>query len=287
MSSSDNNCLGQACEAGMQSFCDNCTDSCTRSCETTCQENCEQACNQACQNACDQACQNACSNVACTCGSSPSQVIFPVISTIIIPFMALLILGLFQAFDPRGPLYLTLLGAGLLTISLTGVNFRSKHSYSSCSRQISNYRTRIGFITINHSHHSPELIEKGHEFRLRGKYFCTGCYGILAGTCISIAISFLYLTGYFSSNWIFILPLMSCGCFIPIIIRYTGKFHFGSKIRFLSNSLLPIGCSLTIIYTDMLFHDWLSNSIVMILILVVAYLRSIVGKRENQGEYQS
>lgn len=282
MSSSEGNCLDQACQNCTQAVCTRFTESCTEQCETSCQENCQEACNQACQNACNQACQNACANATCTCGSSSSQVIFPLFSTVIIPFLGLLILGFIQAFDPSGPLYLTLFGSGFLALSLTGFTINPLRTSTTCANRLSEYKTQFGFIGFNHSHHSPDLISMGHEFKFKGKYFCTGCYGILMGICISIIIAIIYITGYFSSDWLSISSFVSVSCFIPIILRYKSNHHFGSLFRFLSNSLLPLGCCLALLSADLAFHSWGFNVLIVILILIAAYFRSIVGRNENQ-----
>jgi hypothetical protein len=52
-----------------------------------------------------------------------------------------------------------------------------------------------------------------------------------------------------------------------------------STIRFLSNALLPIGCFLLFITSDVLFNDWLINSFLVVITLLIALLRGYISVR--------
>ncbi|PWI48086.1 hypothetical protein CEE45_08660 [Candidatus Heimdallarchaeota archaeon B3_Heim] len=137
-------------------------------------------------------------------------------------------------------------------------------------------------ISINHSHHPIHLIKSGHEFRFRGKYFCTGCYGILIGTIISVIIGISYIVNGFNTLWgeavLLLIPL----CFIPIILRYKLSYKFPSSAKLLANCLLPIGSCLSLIYTDFLYHNWILNVLVVLLIITAAFLRGVIAQKDNK-----
>ena len=201
--------------------------------------------------------------------------------------MAALLLGLIQAFDPSGPLFMVVLGSGVLAISLTGVNltrFQVKiNKQSRCNYQRSNqHSTKVGFLTFNHSHHPVELIKEGHEFKLKNKYFCTGCYGLLTGTLISIVFALMYIV--YGLPEILMVPVIISipACFVPIVIRYTIVEKPTTSLRAISNGLLPVGCCLTLILMDSLFHTWIINVIVVMLISLAAYVRGSVARKDNQ-----
>jgi hypothetical protein len=46
--------------------------------------------------------------------------------------------------------------------------------------------------------------------------------------------------------------------------------------------LLPIGCCLTLLLMDSLFHSWTINMGIVIMISLAAYLRGVVARRDNQ-----
>ena len=90
--------------------------------------------------------------------------------------------------------------------------------------------TRYGPFVIVHSHHIKRLRENGKEFKFKGKYFCTGCYGMCFETCISIILIIFYLLYGFNS--ILIIPLIFLIIFlmIPIILRYLIFIHMKSSL---------------------------------------------------------
>ena len=286
MSSSDTNCIETACYNCMEPICTRCTDQCTANCQENCEQNCNESCNAACQNACSSACSNACSNMTCTCGSSDSNtIILGLMFNSVVPFIGALLLGLIQAFDPSGPLFMTLLGSGVLAISLTGMNltrFQRKLSSQSKCNYNNQFSTKVGFLTFNHSHHPVKLIREGHEFTIKKKYFCTGCYGLLAGTLIAIIFSLIYV--FYGLSEVFTVPvaILIPFSFAPIIIRYTFVKKPSTSFRIISNGLLPIGCCLTLLLLDSLFHSWTVNVFIVILISLAAYLRGIIARRDNR-----
>ncbi|MHA2318739.1 MAG: hypothetical protein ACXAC6_13405 [Candidatus Hodarchaeales archaeon] len=273
MSSSEDNCVQECCNDCTASFCQSCSDSCS--------ENCEESCG----NACNTACQDSCSSVNCSCGSESTTGIITLIFTLILPLISAITLGIFQAFESQGPIFLTLLGSSILAINLSGFQINRKNVSSVCKLQenqvSSKFVSKFGKFQIKHSHHSHVLITRGHEFNLKNKYFCTGCYGILTGTIISIFLTIFYLVNGLSpslAGWvIFISPI----CFIPIILRYSVKYKFPTPLRFLANALLPIGGCLLLIGMDALYTNWGLNVLIVTFIVFSAYLRGFIVRKEN------
>ena len=288
MSTTDNNCIETACYNIMNPICSGLTDQCTANCQENCEQNCTDSCNAACQNACSSACSNACSNSTCSCGGSESTtIIFGALFNGMVPLVGALLLGLIQAFDPSGPLFMTMLGSGLLAISLTGVNltrFSGKHNKQSrcLSQPRHQFRTKMGFLTFNHSHHPIELINEGHEFTLKNKYFCTGCYGLLTGTLLAMIFAILYMLYGLPKVLTIPVAILIPVCFLPIIIRYKFVKNPITSVRAISNGLLPIGCCLTLLLMDSLFHSWTINVLVVMLVSIAAYVRGSVARRDNQ-----
>ena len=274
MSSSEDNCAQNCCNNCTESFCQSCTESCSESCETSC------------ENACNQACQNACANATCTCGSDTTTELIMFISTLILPLIGAIILGIFHAFDSRSPIFLTLLGSSVLAINLTGIQIGRKHSYSSCNvrnnSEIRRYKTYFGRLVINHSHHPRHLILRGHEFKLKNKYFCTGCYGILIGTLFSIIITSFYLIYGFDSTIAGWFVILAPFCFLPILFRYSLDYEFPTYLRLIANSLLPLGGCLLLIGVDVLYQNWHLNVMIVLLIVFSAYFRGFVVRKEKK-----
>lgn len=182
------------------------------------------------------------------------------------PFLLLLSSLLFNS---KGPIILCLLGAILLAIRFTGIQFMNDNTKEMPSWMV----TRFGSFVIVHCHHNKELCEKGKEFKFKGKYFCTGCYGLCLGTVISIIIIILYLIYGLSS--VMIVPLICLIPFllIPIILRYLIFIHMKSSLRFLSNTFFPIGLVLLLSVIDRLLKNWIINSIFVFSLIGIAYLR--------------
>ncbi|MFW9995550.1 MAG: hypothetical protein ACFFD4_26165 [Candidatus Odinarchaeota archaeon] len=195
------------------------------------------------------------------------------------------ILGFVQYFDSKGPLIITLFGSVILAVNLTGVRF-SNGNYEHYDRTLEKQllgltATYWGRLTFNHSHHSMKQREGGHEFKFRGRFFCTGCYGIFIGTVIAIASMIIYLTvGISPDNAIFYIIAMVF-CFVPIISRYTVFTSMKTEMRLLSNILLPVGCSLYLIVFDYFLQNWFLNVGLVLLTLLIATLRGIVANNDN------
>lgn len=172
-------------------------------------------------------------------------------------------------FNSKGPIILCLLGAILLALRFTGIQLMNEKTKEMPSWMV----TRLGLFVIVHCHHNKELCEKGKEFKFRGKYFCTGCYGLCLGTVISIVLIILYLL--YGLNSVMIVPLIYLIPFllIPIILRYLIFIHMKSSLRFLSNTFLPIGIVLLLSIIDRLLKNWIINSIFVFLLIGIAYLR--------------
>ncbi|MGD8506659.1 MAG: hypothetical protein PVF15_08360, partial [Candidatus Bathyarchaeota archaeon] len=96
----------------------------------------------------------------------------------------------------------------------------------------------------------------------------------------------LVLTGFYIANGIdqtlrlILTPTLPLW-FIPIILRYTFFPDMKTIPRLLSNTLLPVGCSVLQILADFIFQSWILNGVVVFLIDLTAYLRKFASKREE------
>ncbi len=274
MSTEENTCAEECCQDCTRSFCESCTESC--------EENCQESCNQACSDACS----NACSDATCTCGSTTENAIFPIAFALGSALFTAVLVGILQAFDSHGPILVTLFGSTFLAFNLSGIQITKSNRAYSCYRKnslrVDSFSTRIGRLSIKHSHHPVHLIKSGHEFQIKNKYFCTGCYGILVGTIISVAFASYYLLYGLETYWVGIIIGILPFCFLPIILRYTLPYQIPSSLKFVANSLLPIGCSLLLLCTDLLFQNWSFNMVCVLLILTGAFLRGVIGQKTNR-----
>jgi len=179
----------------------------------------------------------------------------------------ILVSGLY--FGSKGSLLILLLGALILAIRISGIRFMSE----SIKRMGPWMVTRFGSLVIVHSHHIKKLRENGKEFKIKGKYFCTGCYGMCFGICISIILIIYYLI--YGFNQVMIIPLIGLVLLlvIPIILRYLIFILMKSSLRFLSNALLPIGLVLLLCIIDKLFQNWIINGIYELSLIGGGFLR--------------
>ena len=137
------------------------------------------------------------------------------------------------------------------------------------------------WFIIFHSHHSRELCERGREFKIRNKFFCTGCYGSSAGIIISMMATGYYLANGISQILASLLAMSIPIWFLPIILRYTIFINMKSPVRFLSNMFLPIGCFSSLIVLDYFFENLIVNGSVVLFILIIFYLRIKASKTEK------
>lgn len=289
LSSPEEPCLDYICTQVGESCFESCSETCERNCNqyvqqcsASCSENLEQACSSMCQDACDQMCQNACSSSSSGIFSSFIKSCFllaPIITTL---FFAI-IMGLFQSFDPKGPILLTIFGSCILSINLSGVRLtRRKFSCKgrldgdSCS-----FSSKFRWITIHHSHHPRHLSVRGHEFKIGNKYFCTGCYGLFIGTLCAIILASLYFAFGLNKMWTVVILTLVPFFFIPIFLRYTVLSNMRTSMKLVANSLVPIGWALLSISLDVLLHNWAINVLMILIILFSAYLRSIIATKDN------
>jgi hypothetical protein len=199
-------------------------------------------------------------------------------------------MGLNQSFNSKGPIMLTLFGSAVLAVNLTGLrigNGSQKKSLALYKKNWNPVSTRQGWFTFVHSHHTAKQRMEGHEFKFRNKYFCTGCYGTLIGTIIAIMVFTAYLLFGMPDNFVFLATIVAPISFIPIILRYTVFTNMKTSMRLLSNSLLPVGCSLYLVVMDHVFQSWVLNACLVLLILMTGFIRAKVannGKKEgNEG----
>ena len=279
-----------------------CSDSCSTSCNESLNESCNQAFSENCLNTCQQEeCQLACCQIACcavcasssgsgdcgtfTCSIMPSGIILPLIGSIFLALIGTIILGFIQAFDSKGPLYITLIGSGFLAVGLSGVRLSNKQ-HQTCkgtNKEIkSALSTKLGLFKINHSHHPKHLRENGHEFKIgHNKYFCTGCYGLLIGTIISIIIALLYIGFGINELMLSILVIMTPLAFVPIIVRYFIIKNVKTPIKLLSNFLLPVGCCFLFLIVENQFQNWTINVGLVLLTITAAFLRGLLPKLDK------
>jgi hypothetical protein len=195
-------------------------------------------------------------------------------------FTGLLGIGFLNAFGAKSPYYLTFFGSIALAINLSGI--RISNNASQCP-EIEKTRTRLGKLVFIHSHHAPAQRKKGHEFKIKDKYFCTGCYGILTGTILSLIFAVFYV-GFGFPNWIW--PLVWVGAplsFLPIILRYTLYQDMPVLFRLISNILLPVGCYLIFVIFDVTSQGLITNILLIFGVLIIALLRAVAAVRANQG----
>ncbi|MFX0063549.1 MAG: hypothetical protein ACFFC7_15350 [Candidatus Hermodarchaeota archaeon] len=244
---------------------------------------------------CNSCCYGCCANIecaACCTGCSPSKltscappVIIPLIGSIAFTLLTVLILGVLQAFSPKGPFFLTMLAGAVLAVSLTGIRVNIGTGYGNCDSVketvCDSVKTSWGRFTFVHSHHKPHLREAGHEFKIGNKYFCTGCYGTLIGTIIVLSLMSAYVLFGLTADLAFLVSLAIPICLIPIALRYAIFKQMRPPLRLLSNILLPIGSGLLFVLCDYTFHSWIVNVGLVLFILVISLVRITASAKEN------
>lgn len=189
-------------------------------------------------------------------------------------------------FDSNGAIGLTLIASIFIIIILSSVRIMNR-SLRKYLLEIPVDKSLVSFLgpfIIYHCHHNKKLIEKGKEFRIKNKYFCTGCYGVLFGIIIGDTIAFLYLAYSLSFYLKIYLSLSIPIWFIPIILRYTLFTRMRSSFRFISNLLFPIGCWILLIVGDSIFNNWIINGFIMVFFGITIKLRVSASARENKQD---
>jgi hypothetical protein len=280
-----------------QQICDQCSQNCAQSCATSCEnsiQQCGQQCGASCTQNCEQSCQNACQD-SCrcqnvSCGSSSTIItIIPLLVLLSLVLLTTYIFGIVQAFNSNGPILLTVFGSCILSISLSGVRLTKTRDISSCeesSDYTSLFSSKKRRFTIHHSHHPKHLIEQGHEFRIGNKYFCTGCYGLLIGTVCAVILASFYIVFGITKSWALVILPVGPIFFIPIILRYSLFTTVRTSLRLLANSFFPIGWCILSISLDALFQNWAINVVMIIIVIVSAYLRSLSASKDNLRQNQ-
>ncbi|MFX0151739.1 MAG: hypothetical protein ACFFAJ_13205 [Candidatus Hodarchaeota archaeon] len=284
MSSIGEQC-GSACsesiESSIEQSCQNITDSCSQQCSEQCEANFESCMRDFCNQALNQTCGSCCANIACGPQTPVPSIVMPLIGILGIISFITIILGLLQNFNPKGPLYLTLFGSSFLAVSLTGIRFNTGKASKSGHYPIlpNSGITRFKCFVFIHSHHNPLERAKGHELNIGNKYFCTGCYGILVGTVISIALALIYAAFGLTSEMFPIVVFITQLCFLPILFRYLLSLDLTTSLRLLSNIPLPIGCCLLFMSIDHLYHNWMLNFGLILLTVSLAFLRGRISRK--------
>ena len=199
----------------------------------------------------------------------------------IVPFSIITFSLIFTSgliYGSKGPVILLLLIAIIVTIKLSGIRFMNEKFDIMNPWGI----TRYGPFVIVHSHHIKKLRENGKEFKFKGKYFCTGCYGMCFGTCISIIIFIIYLLYDFNSILIVPLIYLIIILMIPIILRYWIFIRMKSSLRFLSNAFLPLGLVLLLCLIDNVFQNWIINGFYGLLLFGIAFLRGKIASIDDK-----
>ena len=199
--------------------------------------------------------------------------------------LSLFVLGVFQAFNPKGPFFLTMLAGAVLAVSLTGIRFTTGTCKGNCDsvkeKVCDSVKTTWGRLTFVHSRHKPHLREANHEFKIGNKYFCTGCYGTLIGTTIVLILMSAYVLFGLTADLAFLVAIAVPLCLIPITLRYAVFRQMRTPMRLFSNILLPIGAGLMFILCDYTFHSWIVNVSLVLLILMISFVRITASAKEN------
>jgi len=178
----------------------------------------------------------------------------------------------------KGPVIILLLVAIILAFKLSGIHFMNENIKRMGPWMV----TRFGSLVIVHGHHIKKLRENGKEFKFKGKYFCTGCYGMCLGTIVSLILIILYLAYGFISEVITPLIILIVFLMIPIILRYSIFIHMKSPLRFLSNAFLPIGLVLLLCIIDKLFQNWIINGMYELSLIGITFLRWKIAKIDDK-----
>ena len=292
------------CSTTCNECCDDFAESCFAgaNCDTGCSESCEGCgagtvgCNESCTS-CDASssscspCGDSCSSSSmssscCSSNSILSTIAF--VGTLISTFIGVILVGLLQNFDSQSPILIIICGSVLLSFSLSGIRFDNpdiedrKYKCKSLKNAFSKERvTKLWRFNIIHSHHSEKQRGMNHELRIGNKYFCTGCYGTLLGTIISILLTINYFYFGTEKTLISFIALLIPMCFIPIILKYTIFTHMKPAYRLISNALLPIGFCTLVILLDVTYQSWFINALLILLVIIVAYIRAIVARVDN------
>ena len=283
------NSYAESCAAGA-----NCDTGCSESCEgcgagtVGCNESCTScdASSSSC-NPCGDSCSSSSMSSSC-CSTTSFPEVIALVGTLISTFIGVILVGLLQNFDSQSPILIIICGSVFLSFSLSGIRFDNpdiedrKYKCKSLKNAFSKERvTKFWRFNIVHSHHSEEQRGMNHELRIGNKYFCTGCYGTLLGTIISILLIISYFYFGTEKTLIPIIALLIPMCFIPIILKYTIFTRMKPAYRLISNALLPIGFCTLVILLDVTYQSWLINALLILLVIIVAYTRAIVARVDN------
>lgn len=196
--------------------------------------------------------------------------------------MGIASIGFIVSFSHEFSIYLSIVFSLLLIIPLSGFRGFLIQNFDLSTLDRNKYTTINRFV-INHSHHKNEQIQAGKEFLFKGKYICTGCYGILTGSIVSIIVMFYYLIGEIVKQnlnlFLIIIPLF----FLPIIIRYSIWITMPTIPKFFSNVMLPIACSGLLLLVDYYFMNWWINTIAIYLVIGIIYLRSYISLKDTKN----
>ena len=179
---------------------------------------------------------------------------------------------------------LTLVISILIIIILSGFRLRNAQmkEYSKTVGFNKSMVSEKSFWVLFHSHHSEILLRYGKELRMKGKFYCTGCYGSLTGIFTGDIIVIFYLWRSFSETSILIITILLPFFFIPIILRYLIFSKMKHGVRFVSNMLLPIGCWLILIIVDHTHGNSFYNGIVVLIFVGLMYFRTKISDFENR-----
>ena len=183
---------------------------------------------------------------------------------IVIPLYAFLLLGSGLILGSKGPLYITFIVSVLIGINSAGLRYtRMRMPYIS-----SRLATKLGGLAIYHSHHMMENY-KGHEIYLKGKYFCSRCYGLVIGIILSLIIFMSYLIHPFNEIILIVPVIITALLIIPLFFWFRVQDKLETFTRFISGLFSPIIVWIVLIYIDYRYVSWILNSLTLAFVFIL------------------
>ncbi len=107
-------------------------------------------------------------------------------------------------------------------------------------------------ISIHLSHHPTEL-KDDHEFKMKDKSICSGCFGSFIGLVINTLLLTLYffIPSLFNAKWSILFLTLGFTFILISFSRYI--FRLDPKVRLIQHAALFLGIGLTMISSDLLF----------------------------------
>ena len=177
----------------------------------------------------------------------------------------------------KGPLVIAAAASVLLVSRSLGVRLLSYPALPFGRNAFS----RIGSITVIHSHHRPHE-RSCHEFCIAGKYFCGGCCGLGIGTISSLMLAAFFALDLLTLPTEYITVLVSLMCYIPTLYLVFVRDIVGRTSRALAYGLLPIAGWLGLLRLHASYHSPLMNILGLLAIAVAWWCGAAVYWRLRQ-----